>query len=168
VGRNPEDIIELLNAHMSAMTAVVQAHRGVINQFAGDAIMALFGAPRSYGDDAVRAVQCAVAMLAERERLNAIVHEPIRVGIGLASGEMVAGCIGAENRNDYTVVGERVNLAARLCSTAKAGEILIDDATRERMGDRFESVTMAPLTLKGFAEAMPAYRIVRPAGVGAP
>lgn len=161
VGRNPEEIIELLNHHMSAMTAVVQAHRGVINQFAGDAIMALFGAPRSYGDDAERAVRCALAMLVERERLNAFVHEPIRVGIGLAAGEMVAGCIGAENRNDYTVVGERVNLAARLCSTAKGGEVLIDGATRERIGADVPTEAIPPLTLKGFSEPMPAFRVVR-------
>lgn len=161
VGRRPEEIIELLNHHMSAMTAVVQAHRGVINQFAGDAIMALFGAPQSYGDDAERAVRCALAMLNERERLNAIVHEPIRVGIGLASGEMVAGCIGAENRNDYTVVGERVNLAARLCSTAKGGEVFIDEATRERIGAGFATEPIPPLTLKGFSQPMPAFRVVR-------
>ena len=161
VGRNPEEIIELLNHHMGAMTRVVQAHRGVINQFAGDAIMALFGAPKSYGDDAQRAVRCALAMLEERDRINVEVAEPIRVGIGLASGVMVAGCIGAENRNDYTVVGERVNLAARLCSTAKAGEVLVDDATRDRMGPSFPSEPMTPLTLKGFAEAMPAFRVQR-------
>ena len=161
VGRNPEEIIELLNHHMGAMTRVVQAHRGVINQFAGDAIMALFGAPKTYGDDAERAVRCALAMLEERDRINIEVAEPIRVGIGLASGVMVAGCIGAENRNDYTVVGERVNLAARLCSTAKAGEVLVDDATRDRMGPEFPSEPMAPLTLKGFAEAMPAFRVQR-------
>jgi class 3 adenylate cyclase len=161
VGRNPEDIIELLNHHMSAMTAVVQAHRGVINQFAGDAIMALFGAPRSYGDDAARAVRCALAMLTERERLNAIVHEPIRVGIGLASGEMVAGCIGAENRNDYTVVGERVNLAARLCSTARGGEVLIDENTRARIEADLATEPVPPLTLKGFSQPMPAFRVIR-------
>lgn len=161
VGRNPEEIIKLLNHHMGAMTRVVQAHRGVINQFAGDAIMALFGAPKTYGDDAQRAVRCALAMLEERDRINVEVAEPIRVGIGLASGVMVAGCIGAENRNDYTVVGERVNLAARLCSTAKAGEVLVDDATRDRMGPAFPSEPMPPLTLKGFAEAMPAFRVAR-------
>ncbi len=161
VGRNPEEIIELLNHHMGAMTRIVQAHRGVINQFAGDAIMALFGAPKTYGDDAERAVRCALAMLQERDRINVEVAEPIRVGIGLASGVMVAGCIGAENRNDYTVVGERVNLAARLCSMAKAGEVLVDDNTRDRMGPAFPSEPMAPLTLKGFAQPMPAFLVRR-------
>ena len=66
---------------MGAMARVVQTHRGVINQFAGDAIMALFGAPRSYGDDARRAVSCATAMVRERERLNVEAEIPVRIGI---------------------------------------------------------------------------------------
>lgn len=159
VGRDPEAVIKLLNHHMSAMARVVQDHRGVINQFAGDAIMALFGAPKSYGDDTGRAVRCACAMMLERERLNAEVEIPMRIGIGIASGLMVAGCIGAENRSDYTVVGERVNLAARLASSAAAGEILVDDATRERVGTLFSTVPLKPLCLKGFRDPVPAHRI---------
>ena len=74
---------------------------------------------------------------------------------------MVAGCIGAENRNDYTVVGERVNLAARLCSTAKSGEVLIDEITRGRISNSFATTAVPPLTLKGFATPMPAYLVTR-------
>jgi class 3 adenylate cyclase len=159
VGRDPEAVIELLNHHMSAMTRVVQDHRGVINQFAGDAIMALFGAPKSYGDDTGRAVRCACAMMLERERLNAEAEIPMRIGIGIASGLMVAGCIGAENRSDYTVVGERVNLAARLASSAAAGEILVDEITRERVSTLITTAPLKPLSLKGFAEPVAAHRI---------
>jgi class 3 adenylate cyclase len=160
VGRHPESVIQLLNHHMGAMTRVVQAHRGVINQFAGDAIMALFGAPTSYGDDARRAVECAAAMIRERERMSQAAEIPVRIGIGIASGSMVAGCIGAENRSDYTVVGERVNLAARLSAAAKAGEILIDELTLELIAGVPESTPVVPLTLKGFQEPVPAHRIV--------
>lgn len=159
VGRPPEAVIELLNHHMGAMTRIVQAHGGVINQFAGDAIMALFGAPKHYGDDAERAVRCAGALIRERDRLNAGAEIPMRIGIGITSGPMVAGCIGAENRSDYTVVGERVNLAARLCSSAAAGQILVDDDTRSRMGDGFASEPLGPLSLKGFAQPVHAHRI---------
>jgi len=159
VGRRPEDVIEILNHHMGAMTRIVQAHRGVINQFAGDAIMALFGAPKSYGDDAERAVQCACAMMAERERLNAAAPLPVRVGIGIASGQMVAGCIGAESRSDYTVVGERVNLAARLGSFAAAGQIVVDQETRRRIAPTWASEPLQPLQLKGFSEPVIAYGI---------
>jgi class 3 adenylate cyclase len=159
VGRPPEEVIELLNHHMSAMSRVVQAHGGVINQFAGDSIMALFGAPKSYGDDAERAIRCALAMLAERDRLNRDSAVPMQIGIGIAAGPMVAGCIGAENRSDYTVVGERVNLAARLAAAAKAGEILIDETTEIGIGDRFRCEPLTPLALKGFAHPIPAHRL---------
>jgi len=145
---------------LSALTQVVQAHRGVISQFAGDAIFILFGAPKSYGADAERAVRCAWEMMLKRERMNGESAVPLRIGIGIASGEMVAGCIGAESRNDYVVVGERVNLAARLCSSAAAGEILIDEETRIRAGDAVTSESLQPLSLKGFSQPVPVCRIL--------
>ena len=160
VGRAPEEVIEILNHHMGAMTRIVQAHKGVINQFAGDAIMALFGAPRSYGDDAQRAVRCAQAMMLERERMNVDAVHALRIGVGIASGAMVAGCIGEESRSDYTVVGERVVLGARIAAAAAPGQILVDDVTRARIGSAFTTKALAPLPLKGFAEAVVAYAIV--------
>ncbi len=160
VGRDPAEVIEILNHHMGALTRIVQAHRGVINQFAGDAIMTLFGAPKSYGDDAQRAVRCACAMMRERERMNVKAAEPLRIGIGIATGKMVAGCIGAESRSDYTVVGERVNLAARLCSSAQAGQILMDEETRVKIGSAFSCEPLQPLVLKGFSQPVPAFRVM--------
>ncbi len=159
VGRAPEEVIEILNHHMGAMTRIVQAHKGVINQFAGDAIMALFGAPRSYGDDAQRAVRCARAMMLERERMNVDAVHTLRIGVGIASGPMVAGCIGEESRSDYTVVGERVVLGARIAAAAAPGQILVDDETRVRIGVAYASRALAPLQLKGFAEPVVAYAI---------
>ena len=129
-------------------------------QFAGDAIFILFGAPKSYGDDAERAVRCAWAMMLERERMNGESAVPLRIGIGIASGQMVAGCIGAESRNDYVVVGERVNLAARLCSSAAAGEILIDEETRIRAGNAVSVEPLQRLLLKGFSQPVAVSRIV--------
>jgi class 3 adenylate cyclase len=158
-GRNPEEVIQILNAHLGALTHVVHAHRGVINQFAGDGMMILFGAPKSYGDDGVRAVQCAIAMMQERARLNAGAGDPLQIGIGVATGPVVAGCIGAETRSDYTVVGERTNLAARLCSAAAAGEILIDADTHARVHKTVAAAAIAPLALKGFAAPVPAWRV---------
>jgi len=160
VGRDPTEVIKILNGHLGALTHIVQAHRGVISQFVGDAIFTLFGAPKSYGDDAQRAVHCAWAMMCERERMNRESAEPLRIGIGIASGQMVAGCIGAESRSDYVVVGERVNLAARLCSSAAAGEILIDEETRIRAGSAVSSEPLEPLSLKGFPQPMPVFRIL--------
>lgn len=158
-GRDPAEVILLLNDHMGAMTKIVLKHRGVINQFAGDAIMILCGAPKSYGNDAEHAVRCAWEMMRERERLNQQAKEPLQIGIGIATGQMVAGCIGAESRSDYTVVGEKVNLAARLCSTAAAGQILVDEATYAKAAALGLFEPLEPLTLKGFAQPVPAYRI---------
>ena len=158
-GRDPVEVIEILNHHMTALTAIVQKHRGVINQFAGDAIMILFGAPKSYGNDAEHAVRCAWEMMQERERLNQDAKEPLRIGTGITTGKVVAGCIGAESRSDYTVVGEKVNLAARLCGAASAGQIIIDAETQARAGALAGYETLPPLTLKGFAQPVPAYRV---------
>jgi class 3 adenylate cyclase len=158
-GRKPEEVIAILNAHLGALTHVVHAHRGVINQFAGDAIMILFGAPKSYGADALRAVRCAMAMMQERARLNAGAQDPLQIGIGIATGAVVAGCIGAETRSDYTAVGERTNLAARLCSAAAPGDILIDRDTHARVHAAVATVAVAPLALKGFAAAVPAWSV---------
>lgn len=160
VGRDPAEVIKILNCHLSALTHIVQAHRGVISQFVGDAIFTLFGAPKSYGDDAQRAVRCAWAMMCERERMNRESAEPLHIGIGIASGQMVAGCIGAESRSDYVVVGERVNLAARLCSAAAAGEILIDEETGIRAGNAVSSESLPPLSLKGFSQPVSVFRVL--------
>ena len=160
VGRDPTEVIKILNCHLSALTHIVQAHHGVISQFVGDAIFTLFGAPKSYGDDAERAVRCAWAMMRERERMNSESVEPLRIGIGIASGRVVAGCIGAETRSDYVVVGERVNLAARLCSSAAAGEILTDEETQIRAGIAVSSEPLQPLLLKGFSQPVPVFRIL--------
>jgi class 3 adenylate cyclase/type II secretory pathway pseudopilin PulG len=159
-GRDPREVIELLNKHMSALTRVVYRHHGVINQFAGDAIMILFGAPMDNPTHASDAVLCAQEMLAERERLNEMTHEPLGIGFGIATGKVVAGCLGSENRADYTVVGDRVNLAARLCSVAAAGEIVIDDQTRAALPESTSSTPTEPLKLKGFSDPIIAHRLL--------
>ena len=159
-GRDPRDVIAVLNHHMGALTQIVYRWHGVINQFAGDAIMILFGAPTTHGPDAENAVRCAVEMLAERQRLNTEASYPLNIGIGIATGEVVAGCIGAEKRADYTVVGEHVNLAARLCSSAAAGEIVIDVATQALIPPTISTRTLAPLKLKGFSESIPAFQVL--------
>ncbi|MES2596555.1 MAG: adenylate/guanylate cyclase domain-containing protein [Verrucomicrobiota bacterium] len=159
-GRDPREVIELLNQHMGALTRVVYRHHGVINQFAGDAIMILFGAPTDNANHAQDAVQCAREMLAERERLNAVTHEPLDIGFGIATGKVVAGCLGSENRADYTVIGDRVNLAARLCSVAAAGEIVMDDQTRAALPESVLSAATEPLKLKGFSEPVIGHRLV--------
>jgi len=155
----PTEVIELLNEHMTAMTEVAYRHGGIVDKFVGDLIMVLFGAPISHGDDAQRAVACAAEMHAVRHALNAHTSMPLEVGIGIATGSVVAGCMGSEQRLSYTVVGSRVNLASRLCSVAQAGQIVIDDHTRHLLPEDIECEALQPLQLKGIAEPVNCWRM---------
>ncbi len=157
---NPAEVIGLLNEHMTVLTRVVTEHHGVVDKFIGDSIMAIFGAPKSYGNDALNAVRCAQQMMAERAKLNGTSRYKIQIGIGLATGEVVAGNMGSADRSNYTVLGERVNLAARLCSVAQRGEIVIGPATRELLGDLIIAQEMDPLQLKGFSESIRAFKLI--------
>ena len=153
------EVVDFVNQHMTALTAVVYEHRGVVDKFVGDLVMAVFGAPKSYGDDAQRAVRCAQGMIAARRRLNEASRYRVDVGIGIASGAVVAGLMGSKDRLSYTVLGERVNLASRLCSIAGPMEILIDETTHERVGAVIAAAALPGLALKGFRDAMAAYRV---------
>ncbi|NBV25207.1 MAG: HAMP domain-containing protein [Proteobacteria bacterium] len=157
---NPTEVIALLNEHMTALTGVVTEHHGVVDKFIGDSIMAIFGAPKSYGDDALNAVRCAEQMMAVRARLNQTSHYQIQMGIGIASGRVLAGNMGSADRSNYTVLGEKVNLAARLCSIARRGEIVLGPTTREQLADRITVEEMDPLQLKGFSDSVVAFKLV--------
>jgi class 3 adenylate cyclase len=130
-----------------------------VDKFVGDMLMAIFGAPKSYGSDAVYAAKCALAMIEERRCLNHSSHHHIEMGIGLASGEVVAGCMGSEDRMNYTVLGERVNLAARLCSHAGGMQVLIDESTLAQLPPDTQAASLPALRLKGFSETVEAFRL---------
>lgn len=155
----PHEVIELLNEHMTALTEVAYAHDGIVDKFVGDLIMVLFGAPISTGNDALRAVECARAMMTRRRELNNTSKHPLEIGIGLASGSVVAGCMGSDQRLSYTVLGHRVNLASRLCSIAQAGEIIVDPETAEAIREGIPTQAMPLMQLKGFSESIEPHRI---------
>ncbi|MDB6073776.1 MAG: Adenylate cyclase, class 3 [Verrucomicrobiaceae bacterium] len=159
-GMPPTEVIALLNEHMTALTAIVHEHGGVVDKFVGDMIMALFGAPSAHGDDALRAAQCALRMVLRRDELNEHSKWRFQVGIGIATGSVIAGCMGSEERLDYTVLGEKVNLASRLCSKAAPGEVLIDDTTLEKLDGTATSEPVFDLELKGFSEGVAAHRLL--------
>lgn len=163
----PTEVIALLNEHMTAMTAVVRKHFGVVDKFVGDEVMGVFGALKSYGRDSAHAVACALEMVRERERLNRESRHPLEIGVGVATGEAVAGCMGSVDRLNYTVVGSRVNLASRLCSEAGPMEVVIDDQTLSGLEPgTVRSAEPIDLRLKGFSGAVSAYRLT--ASVPAP
>jgi class 3 adenylate cyclase len=155
-----EEITRLLNEHMTALTRVVHDHHGVVDKFVGDCVMALFGAPKKDGKDARNAATCALEMIRARAALDQTTDRSISIGVGIATGEVVAGCMGSADRLNYTVLGERVNLAARLCSQAPAGQVFIDEATRNLLGDQITVQPSPPLTLKGWREKVPAFRLL--------
>ncbi len=157
---NPTEVIALLNEHMTVLTRIVTEHHGVVDKFIGDSIMAIFGAPKSYGNDALNAVRCAQQMLAQRAKLNETSIYHLQVGIGIASGRVLAGNMGSADRSNYTVLGERVNLAARLCSVAHRGEIVIGPTTREQLADYITVEEMDPLQLKGFSDSIVAFKLI--------
>lgn len=155
----PELVIEMLNEHMAVLARVVKENNGVVDKFVGDALMAIFGAPISHGNDTLDAAKCALSLVNEREKLNRTSKHKLKIGVGLATGKMVAGCMGATDRLNYTVLGERVNLAARLCSKAQAGQVVIDQTTRERLGEKISVEQLPDLQLKGFSENVVAYEL---------
>ena len=154
-GMPPQEVIALLNETMERLTAAVEAEGGVVDKYVGDEVMALFGAPLSHGDDALRAVRAALRMRAAMARLNAERAErgqhAVHIAIGISTGLVVAGNMGSASRLNYTVVGEAVNLAARLCQSAEGGEILISDATRERVGEAVRAESLGERALKGLS-----------------
>lgn len=137
--KEPESIVELLNDYFTRVTEVVVKHGGHINKFVGDAAMAVFGTPvpnLRHAEAAVRAgldIQKEITRLDREEKMADLA---IQVGIGINSGAMVAGNLGSQRRMEYTVIGDNVNVASRLTSRAKAGEILITGQTYELINDK--------------------------------
>jgi len=162
------EVIRMLNEHMSLLAQVVREHQGFVDKFVGDLLMAVFGAPLSQGEDARQAVACARKMIAARADLNRTCGRPIEVGIGLATGTAIAGLLGSVDRANYTVIGDCVNLASRLCDRARPGQILLDSATRDQLADPGEATPVAPLVLKGYQEPVPAWELIGPTTMARP
>jgi adenylate cyclase len=133
-GLAPDDLAATLSDFLSAMVECVFRHGGTLDKFIGDCVMAQWGAPERTADDADRALRAALDMLVALEVLNAARRTAGRpvlgMGVGVAHGEVFAGNIGSERRLEFTVIGDVVNQASRLCDAAAAGELLLSDALR--------------------------------------
>ncbi|HKI03829.1 MAG TPA: adenylate/guanylate cyclase domain-containing protein [Thermoanaerobaculia bacterium] len=160
---SPDEIATLLTDYFTEMVEIVFEHGGTLDKFMGDAMMALWGAPLAGTDDADRAMRAAVAMQRKLTRLNeqwAGQGRPaLTIGIGINLGEVFAGNIGSARRLEYTVIGDAVNTAARLCSEAEPGEILIAEPLYAGLTYPPPVSALTPLPLRGKAQPVPVYSV---------
>lgn len=159
---DPEQLLEVIDPVISALSSVVDRHGGYVEKFAGDALLALFGAPVAHEDDAARAVRVALDMHDELARVASdLPHEAeLTLHVGINSGHGIARILGSEARTDYAVLGDAVILAQRLESAAPPGETYVSEATVQLTAGEFEFTPVGELTLKGKAEPVPAWRLV--------
>jgi class 3 adenylate cyclase len=161
----PEETIELLNTYYELMFDAISGHGGVVTLMMGDGLMSVFGAPVSsphHGESAVRAAQEMVELIELFNLERSSAGKPaIRMGIGIASGEMVAGYTGTNKRATYTCIGDIVNLAARLEEHTKAAQrvILIDQATRSALSERIAVESLGPVPFRGKATAVEVFSV---------
>ena len=159
----PDVIVEVLNEYMARMVKVIRKHGGIIDKFIGDSIMATWGVPFGSKDDAVNAVAACLEMREELKLLNASRRErwrdPLEMGMGLNLGAVVAGNIGSEERMEYTVIGDTVNLASRLEALSKElkVDLVVSESIRNAAGARFEFQTGPKLKIRGKAEELRVY-----------
>jgi adenylate cyclase len=162
-------LVSLLNEYFAEMVTIIMQEEGVVDKFIGDAIMAVFGAPVTKEDDAERAVRAAVRMREALAELNQQLSKrglpPIRAGVGIHTGEVVAGNIGSEARMEYTVIGDAVNVASRLEGATKdlGEDLLVSEDTRAQAGDAFAFRSLGELRVKGRHGPVRVYAVDGPA-----
>jgi adenylate cyclase len=161
----PDEMASLLTEYFTEMVECVFRHSGTLDKFMGDAVMAQWGAPIGTPDDADQAMSAALDMMAAMETLNrrwqSEGRPQLELGIGLNYGEAFAGNIGSERRLEFTVIGDTVNTANRLCSAADSGQILITEEMRRALKSPPPLAVCPPVELKGKSQPLPVYRVER-------
>jgi len=163
----PEAIVTMLNTYLSVIADAVVKHNGIVNKFAGDSIMAVWNAPQFQPEHALLAVKAAweaQQKVAELKQSDSQLF-PVQFGIGINTGEALAGNVGSAGRTEYTVIGDSVNTASRICSSTKGGEVWIGAETYNQTKDYIETEKLEPKSLKGKAAPVAVYRVTawRPA-----
>lgn len=161
----PEEIVAMLNGYFEEMVETIFKFEGTLDKFMGDGIMALWGAPVPHEDDVQRAAECALLQTEvlgkfNRERL-ARDQPALGVGLGIHTGHVVAGYIGSSRALSYTVIGDVANTSARICALALAGQIVVSEATHDKLGARFVTEELAPQRIKGKNKPMRLWNVVR-------
>jgi len=151
--RSPREVVDRLDGAFAVLVDILDRHGGIVNKFLGDGFLALFGAPLDAPDAAHRAVAAAREMLAANARANEVTHWPLRIGIGIHFGEVVAGNIGSPRRKEYTVIGDTVNFASRLEALNKEldSQLLISAEVRAALGeDCRDAVSRGDVAVRGY------------------
>jgi adenylate cyclase len=160
--RSPQDVVDRLDGAFAVLVDILDRHGGIVNKFLGDGFLALFGAPLTAPDAAHRAVAAGREMLSAMEHINAQSSWPLRIGIGIHFGEVVAGNIGSPRRKEYTVIGDTVNFAARLEALNKefGSQLLISSAVRETLGDDgHDAVALGEVAVRGYERPVAVYQL---------
>jgi adenylate cyclase len=163
--RSPEQVVAMLNEYFAVMVAIINRHGGVVDKFIGDAIMAIWGAPKSSKDDPSMALRACIEMrkgLAElNEKRIARGEPPLMIGMGLHAGPAISGTIGSDERMEYTVIGNTVNTASRIEASTKAfgTDLLVTDDVTSKVGENFIVEYAGAAEVKGRSEAIKMYKI---------
>jgi class 3 adenylate cyclase/tetratricopeptide (TPR) repeat protein len=158
---DPEEVSLIMHGLLGELADVVYRYEGYVDKYIGDAIMALFGAPIAHENDAERAVLAALDMLDVTARRSDESEHLLSIRVGLNQGEVVAAHVGSESRQQYTVMGDTVNVASRLEGAAAPNSVLVSQSVHERIGSRFETEAVDPVTVKGKSKPLKAHRVVR-------
>jgi len=160
----PEEAVQALNQVFEGIIAAIRGEGGILNKFIGDGMMALFGAPVASPDHAAAAGRAAlkaceaVDLLAVERKAQGL--EPLRIGLGINTGEVVAGCLGTRERTEYSVIGHAVNVASRMEEAAKPGQILIGPETAKLLGPSFEFNSRGLMHLQGLSEPVEVFELL--------
>jgi len=160
--RSPQEVVDRLDSAFAVLVDILDRHGGIVNKFLGDGFLALFGAPLEAPDAVHHAVTAAREMLAANEHANQETHWPLRIGIGIHVGEVVAGNIGSPRRKEYTVIGDTVNFASRLEALNKEldSQILVSSEVHEALGDDCrDAVARDAVAVKGYERPVTVWQL---------
>lgn len=161
----PEEVVDMLNHYMAAMADVIFKYDGTLDKFMGDCIMAFFNAPLDQPDHTLRAVRAALEMQEAAEKVSKKEGMPLaRYGIGINTGPAVVGNMGSESRLEYTVLGDSINLASRMCSQAEAGQVVIPESTYKLVKGKVKARKLREVRVKGKEKPITVYQVLKVLG----